>query len=147
MQTYEMNTLFTFGKYEGKTLETVFGTDPGYIESCLQTVDEFSIDETTIQRLFEKYPEHELSNKAIDANLDKLDGMDMENDDDFDFDDEAFDDDDLEEFTPGKKKEEEDDWGNDFEEDNDNWDDDFDEDDAGDDFEDDADDHDGDDDF
>ena len=124
MKVYELNTPLDFGKYEGKTLETVFETDPGYIGTCLETEDGFTIDESAIQRLFEKYPEHELSTKAIDANLDKLDGMDMENDDDFEFEDEAFDDE-WEELDPkGKKGKDDDDWGDDLEEENDNWDDD-----------------------
>ena len=141
MKVYELNTPLDFGKYEGKTLETVFETDPGYIGTCLETEDGFTIDESAIQRLFEKYPEHELSTKAIDANLDKLDGMDMENDDDFEFEDEAFDDDDLEELDPkGKKGKDDDDWGDDLEEENDNWDDDdIDDDDVIDDDDDDSD--------
>ena len=123
MKVYELNTPFAFGKYEGKTLESVFETDPGYVGTCLETEDEFTINEIAIQKLFERYPEHELSTNAINSNIDKLDGMDMENDDDFEFDDEAFDDDDLEELDP-KKKDDDDEWGNDLEEENDNWDDD-----------------------
>ena len=78
-----MNTSFTFGKYEGKTLEDVFKTDPAYIEKCMITVDDFAIDEKTIQKLFEKYPETELSDQAVDANLDKLDALDSSDDDFF----------------------------------------------------------------
>ena len=89
MKAYDLNTRFTFGKYEGKTLEEVFKQDPAYIEKSLVTVDDFAIDEKSIQKLFETYPDNELSDDAVDANLDKLDAMDA--DDDIMFNEEIFD--------------------------------------------------------
>jgi hypothetical protein len=99
MKAYDLNTPFTFGKYEGKTLEEVFDKDPSYIEKCMISVDDFSLDEKSLQLLFEKYPDHELSNEAIDKNLEKLD---MDDDaDDLDFPEELYEDDfdDDDEFT------------------------------------------------
>ena len=80
MKAYNLNTRFNFGKYDGKTLEDVFNTDPQFIEKSLLSVDDFVIDEKAIQKLFETYPDKELSDEAIDANLDKLDAMDLDDD-------------------------------------------------------------------
>jgi len=80
MKAYNLNTRFNFGKYDGKTLEDVFKTDPQFIEKSLLSVDDFVIDEKAIQKLFETYPDKELSDEAIDANLDKLDAMDLDDD-------------------------------------------------------------------
>ncbi len=80
MKAYNLDTRFNFGKYDGKTLEDVFKTDPQFIEKSLISVDDFVIDEKAIQKLFETYPDKELSDEAIDANLDKLDAMDLDDD-------------------------------------------------------------------
>jgi len=103
MKAYDLNTSFTFGKYEGKTLDDVFKTDPSYVEKCMITVDDFAIDEKAIQQMFEKYPDNELSDQAVDANLDKLDGMENP-DDEFFIGEEVYSDDDYDEFddVPGK---------------------------------------------
>jgi len=80
MKAYNLDTRFNFGKYEGKTLEDVFKEDPQYIDKCLVGIDDFVIDEKAVQKLFETYPDKELSDEAIDANLDKLDAMDLDDD-------------------------------------------------------------------
>ena len=81
MKAYDLNSRFTFGKYEGKTLEDVFQQDPAYVEKCMVSEEDFSVDEKSIQKLFEKYPDIEISDAAIDANLDKLDALDTDDDD------------------------------------------------------------------
>ena len=83
MKAYDLNTNFTFGKYEGKSLIDVFKTDPAYVQKCMMTVDDFAIAERSIQALFEKYPDFEFSDEAVDANLDKLDAIDSVEDDIF----------------------------------------------------------------
>jgi hypothetical protein len=103
MKAYDLNTRFTTGKYEGKTLEEVFQQDTSYIEKCLIGDEDFAIGDKTIQKLFEKYPEIDLSDEAIDKNLDKLDSMEMD-DDDLDFDEDIYDEDLDDEGTPGKLK-------------------------------------------
>jgi len=113
MKAYDLNTSFTFGKYEGKSLDEVFRTDPSYVEKCMMTVDDFAVDEKAIQKLFEKYPDTELSDSAVDANLDKLDALDG-GDDDFFAQDELYDDDDFDELddlpAKGGKKGDDDDF-------------------------------------
>ena len=129
MKAYDLSSRFTFGKYEGRTLEEVFKEDPSYVEKCMLTVEDFTVDERAIQQLFERYPEVEVSDAAIDANLDKLDALDAE-DDDLLFGEEAYDD--NEDFEGVEE-------GEDFDDDDDLFseDDDFD---ADDDFNDDDDD-------
>src|ERR1051326_8208515 len=83
MRAYDLSTRFNFGKYEGKTLEDVFRQDPDYVEKCMITVEDFAVDEKTVQKLFENFPNVVLSSEAIDTNLDKLDAMDMEDDEFF----------------------------------------------------------------
>jgi hypothetical protein len=96
MKAYDLNSSFTFGKYEGKSLDEVFNSDPAYIEKCMMTVDDFAIDEKAIQKLFEKYPDAEFSDQAVDANMDKLDAMDGPEDDYFE--EEGYADDDLDDL-------------------------------------------------
>jgi hypothetical protein len=94
MKAYDLGTRFTFGKYEGKTLEDVFQQDPAYVEKCLLTVEDFAIDEKSVQKLFEKFPDVDISDAAIDTNLDKLDAIEME-DGEFLFAEEGYDEEDM----------------------------------------------------
>lgn len=79
MKPFELTTRFGFGKYEGKTLEEIFSSDSDYIETCILNVEDFCVEEKAIQRLFEKYPDNEISDSAINTNLDKLDALGMDN--------------------------------------------------------------------
>jgi len=83
MKVYDLNTSFAFGKYEGKSLDEVFRTDPAYVQQCMINVEDFAIDERAIQKLFEKYPDTDFSDESIDANLEKLDVLDSGRDDIF----------------------------------------------------------------
>lgn len=128
MKAYDLNTRFTTGKYEGKTLEEVFQQDTSYIEKCLISDEDFAIGDKAIQKLFEKYPEIDLSDEAIDKNLDKLDSIEMD-DDDMDFDDDVYEDEMDDELPAGKLKgmaddmDDDDLFADDDLEEDDNWDD------------------------
>jgi hypothetical protein len=41
MKFYDLETQFTFGKYNGLTLEQVIEKNPGYISWCLNNLDHF----------------------------------------------------------------------------------------------------------
>lgn len=43
---YTAETLFTFGKHDGKTLEQVAKTDAQYIHWCVKNIPEFLLDES-----------------------------------------------------------------------------------------------------
>ena len=103
MKVYDLNTNFTFGKYEGKSLDKVFRTDPDYVQQCMMTVEDFAIDERAIQKLFEKYPDTDFSDEAIDANLEKLDVLDGR--DDIFIGEEGYDNEDFEDLESELEKE------------------------------------------
>ncbi len=110
MKFYDIDTEFTFGKYEGKTIKEVFEKDPKYIDFCLNNIDEFYVSPSVLKEL------KSISNKvnlSLDDDQDddildsfyedaeEVDEFEEEIDaDNFDWEDEdlGFDDDDLEAF-------------------------------------------------
>lgn len=51
MKFYELNTLFTFGKFENSTLRDVVEIQPSYIDWCVINLKHFYIDEDVIDSL------------------------------------------------------------------------------------------------
>jgi hypothetical protein len=51
MKFYDVDSEFTFGKYEGKTLKEVFEKDPKYIDFCFNNIDEFYVSPTVLKEL------------------------------------------------------------------------------------------------
>ncbi len=94
MKFYDIDSIFTFGKYEGKTLAEVFEVDPKYIKYCQDNIDEFYIAPNVLKEL----KTVERDNRLLSANLDEMsddelaDFMDTMNDID-DFDEAKFEDD------------------------------------------------------
>ena len=43
MKFYDLDDVFTFGKYEGMTIAEVFEKDPKYIKYCEENIDEFYV--------------------------------------------------------------------------------------------------------
>jgi hypothetical protein len=43
MKYYYSDTIFTFGKYKGKTLDEVMQLDPDYVDWCLANLDHFAL--------------------------------------------------------------------------------------------------------
>ena len=43
MKFYDLDDIFTFGKYEGLTIAEVYQKDPKYIKYCEENVDEFYV--------------------------------------------------------------------------------------------------------
>ena len=43
MKFYDLDDVFTFGKYEGQTIAEVYEKDPKYIKYCEENVDEFYV--------------------------------------------------------------------------------------------------------
>lgn len=43
MKFYDLDDVFTFGKYEGQTIAEVFEKDPKYIKYCEENIDEFYV--------------------------------------------------------------------------------------------------------
>lgn len=65
MNTFYLETVFTFGKYEGDTVEEIAAFDPSYIEWCIIELDGFYIDEGLIQKLTSTYENFWISDEAI----------------------------------------------------------------------------------
>ena len=43
MKFYDLDDVFTFGKYEGQTIAEVYEKDPKYIKYCEENIDEFYV--------------------------------------------------------------------------------------------------------
>lgn len=43
MKFYDLDDIFTFGKYEGQTITEVYEKDPKYIKYCEENIDEFYV--------------------------------------------------------------------------------------------------------
>ncbi|MEA2096586.1 MAG: hypothetical protein U9P73_07850 [Candidatus Cloacimonadota bacterium] len=53
MNCYKLSTIFSFGKYKGKTLKQVYKKNPSYVDWCLRNVDFFTITQSTLNKLQE----------------------------------------------------------------------------------------------
>ena len=51
MKFYDLNTEFTFGKYEGKTIRDVLEIQPKYLDWCAINLDHFYISEEVIEEI------------------------------------------------------------------------------------------------
>ncbi len=51
MKFYDIDSEFTFGKYEGKTIKEVFEKDPKYIDFCFNNIDEFYVSPDVMKEL------------------------------------------------------------------------------------------------
>ena len=64
MNTYKLDSVFDFGKYEGSKLEEILEKDPSYIEWCICNLDYFLITEEDITSITEAFPSFSLSGQA-----------------------------------------------------------------------------------
>ncbi len=51
MKFYDIDSEFTFGKYEGKSIREVFEKDPKYIDFCFNNIDEFYVSPDVLKEL------------------------------------------------------------------------------------------------
>lgn len=72
MKSYNLDTIFTFGKWRGDTLGDVFEAEPEYIEWCIQNRDDFYLGDEVIEELEEIHPEFTFSDKSIEILEGKL---------------------------------------------------------------------------
>ncbi|MCE1202130.1 MAG: hypothetical protein LWX09_08545 [Bacteroidia bacterium] len=118
MKFYDLDSVFTFGKYEGKTIKEVFERDPKYIDFCFNNIDEFYVSPEVMRELramnlaeiTEPTSLESFDDEMLDAYLDdateELDGFDesvLDDDEEPRWDDEedydlGFDDDDFESY-------------------------------------------------
>lgn len=80
MKFYQLSTVFTFGKHQGKTLKEIVETAPSYINWCIMNLNHFYIDEPTIQNLKELNSVFSLSQDNLNKLASKYSEMIEEDD-------------------------------------------------------------------
>jgi|LakMenEpi03Aug12_release.lakeMendotaPanAssembly.Ray.scaffolds.fasta_scaffold1015646_2 hypothetical protein len=64
MKHYDLDSLFTFGKYEGKTGRQIIDLQPSYIDWCARNLDHFYISEEVIEEIIKIKPDFTLSTEG-----------------------------------------------------------------------------------
>jgi hypothetical protein len=75
MKFYDVDSEFTFGKYEGKTIREVFEKDPKYIDFCFNNIDEFYVSPAVLRELRDMDPKYALPSEKDEANDDVLESF------------------------------------------------------------------------
>ncbi len=71
MQFYEIDSVFTTGKYEGMTIAEVYQKDPKYIKFCTENLDDFYVSPAVMREL--KSMNRSINDSALlGANFDKM---------------------------------------------------------------------------
>lgn len=70
MKFYDIDSEFTFGKYEGQTIKEVFEKDPKYIDFCFNNIDEFYVSPDVMKELRSLDPRFTSSPAETDDELD-----------------------------------------------------------------------------
>ncbi|HNI45913.1 MAG: hypothetical protein JNM36_18430 [Chitinophagales bacterium] len=65
MNFYDLDTVFSFGKYKGDTLREVFERDPEYVDHCLASIDDFMVEDFVLEDLKEMNPLFTFSDDAL----------------------------------------------------------------------------------
>ena len=77
MKFYDLDDVFTFGKYEGLTIAEVYEKDPKYIKYCEDNIDEFYVSPSLKREL--KSLGRAISDSALlDMDFDKMSDDDIE---------------------------------------------------------------------
>jgi len=98
MKFYDVESEFTFGKYEGKTLQEVFEKDPKYIDFCFNNYDEFYVSPDVMKELKNLNIQAKspiLDDDADDIGDEELDSFFEEDDEANEFEADDFDEEDL----------------------------------------------------
>ena len=71
MKFYDIDSVFTFGKYEGMTIAEVYEKDPKYLKYCEENIDEFYVSPSVMREL--KSMNRAINDSALlDVNFDKI---------------------------------------------------------------------------
>ena len=73
MKFYELETEFSFGKYEGKSLQEILEIQPSYIQWCIDNLDHFYISDQVIQKIKSIKPDFRLNQDSLDRLKEKKD--------------------------------------------------------------------------
>ncbi|MDO8897970.1 MAG: hypothetical protein Q7V19_10000 [Bacteroidales bacterium] len=103
MKFYDVDSEFTFGKYEGKTIKEIFEKDPKYIDFCFNNIDEFYVSPEVMKELKQLDPKftgpslNDLDDDLLESYLDEAEEIEDFDESLLEEEDEAvnWDDDDL----------------------------------------------------
>jgi hypothetical protein len=73
MKFYNLDTEFTFGKFEGKTVKDILNLDPNYLEWCAVHLDQLCMTDEVIEQIRAIMPGFALSEEAKQSLKDKFD--------------------------------------------------------------------------
>jgi hypothetical protein len=71
MKYYTLDTEFTFGKYEGKTIKEVLELQPSYLDWCAINLDHFYITDEIITEIKEIKPDFTITEEGKQKLADK----------------------------------------------------------------------------
>ncbi len=64
LRFYDLNSTFTFGKFNGKTLKEVIEIQPGYIDWCAINLGHFHIDYEVMKQIRKFAPDFRISKEG-----------------------------------------------------------------------------------
>ena len=71
MKFYDLDDVFTFGKYEGLTIAEVYQKDPKYIKYCEENIDEFYVS-PSLKRELKDLGRAVSDSALLDMDFDKM---------------------------------------------------------------------------
>ena len=77
MKFYDLDDVFTFGKYEGQTIAEVFEKDPKYIKYCEENIDEFYVS-PALKRDLKSLGRAVSDSALLDMDFDKMSDDEIE---------------------------------------------------------------------
>lgn len=88
MKFYSLDTEFTFGKYEGKTVREILEIQPAYLDWCAINLEHFYISEEVIAEIQATYSDFKISEEGMNKLNEKYEQWEGEQEDfDDDYDD------------------------------------------------------------
>ena len=77
MKFYDIDSVFTFGKYEGMTIAEVYEKDPNYIKYCEENIDEFYVS-PSVKRELKSLGRAINDSALLNMNFDKMSDDEIE---------------------------------------------------------------------
>lgn len=86
MKFYDLNTEFSFGKFEGKTVREILDLQSSYLDWCAINLDYFYITENVITKIKTIKPDFALTTEGQQKLDEKYANWESEQEDDYDYD-------------------------------------------------------------
>lgn len=87
MKFYNLDTVFTFGKYEGKTVREILEIQPAYFDWYAINLDHFYISEEVIKEIKVSYSDFKISEEGVNKLNEKYEQWEGEQEDYEEYDD------------------------------------------------------------